>query len=61
MPPGWPRTGPYWLGNVLALYDRETRMWLDKITDVELVKAAYRANRKLPPPETLGLAVLEDE
>lgn len=45
---------PYWLGNVLALYDRETRRWLDKITDISLARAAYRAEKKLPPPETLG-------
>ncbi len=47
---------PYWLGNVLALYDRETRLWLDKITEFYLIRARYRADKKLPPPEEVGLA-----
>jgi len=46
---------PYWLGNVMALYERETRMWLDKITEVSLVRTRYGAEKKLPPPESLGL------
>jgi len=47
---------PYWLENVMALYDRETRLWLDKITDIALARAAYRAEKKLPPPDHLGLS-----
>ncbi len=46
---------PHWLGNVLALYDRETRLWLDKITEFSLVQWRYRTEKKLPPPESLGL------
>jgi hypothetical protein len=46
---------PYWLGNVMAMYERETRMWLDKITEVSLARARYGAEKKLPPPESLGL------
>ena len=45
----------YWLGNVMALYDRETRMWLDEIEVIRKAAAAYRSNRLLPPPEAVGL------
>ena len=51
---------PYWLANVLALYDRETRMWLDKISEFQLLRYNYRRQKKLPPPETLGLAEPEE-
>lgn len=46
---------PYWLGNVMALYERETRTWLDKITQFSLLARRYRTDKKLPPPEELGL------
>ncbi len=49
---------PYWLENVLALYDRETRLWLDKITEFSLARARYREEKTLPPPETLGLGAV---
>lgn len=39
----------------MALYERETRMWLDKITEASLVRTRYGAEKKLPPPESLGL------
>ena len=51
---------PYWLANVLALYDRETRMWIDKISEFQLLRYNYRRQKKLPPPETLGLAAPEE-
>ena len=51
---------PYWLANVLALYDRETRMWIDKISEFQLLRYNYRRQKKLPPPETLGLATPEE-
>jgi hexosaminidase len=45
----------YWLGNVMALYDRETRVWLDEIEVIRKATAAYRSNRLLPPAEAVGL------
>ena len=46
---------PYWLENTLALYDRETRMWLDKIAEFTLLRGRLRADDKLPAPAELGL------
>jgi hypothetical protein len=51
--------GPHWLDNVLALYDRETQMWLDKINEITLVGRRTGADRKLPPPEQLGFSQIE--
>jgi len=46
---------PYWLGNVMALYDRETRVWIDEIEVIRKAGVAYRTNRLLPPAEAVGL------
>ncbi len=46
---------PYWLGNVMILYDREARMWLEEIDTIRRAAAAYRTNRILPPAEAVGL------
>src|SRR5262249_21769471 len=47
---------PYWLDNVLALYDRETRIWLDKITELSLISLRYnQPEHRLPAPEAIGL------
>lgn len=44
---------PHWLGNVLALYDRETQMWLDKITDLATRRTV---NGRMATPEEMGFA-----
>ncbi len=46
---------PYWLGNVMALYDRETRIWLDKADEFRALNAQFRNTRLLPEPKKLGL------
>jgi hypothetical protein len=46
---------PYWLGNVMALYDRETRMWLDKADEFRALNARFRVTRLLPEPKKVGL------
>ena len=46
---------PYWLGNVMGLYERETRVWLDEIDTVRRAVATYRSTRLLPPAESVGL------
>ncbi len=46
---------PYWLGNVLAYYDREVKLWLDKVDDFRQAGIRYRQERKLPSAEELGL------
>ena len=51
---------PYWLANVLALYDRETRMWLDKISEFQILRHNHRQYKRLPPPETLGLTATHE-
>jgi len=46
---------PYWLGNIMGLYDRETRTWLDEIDTIRRAVATYRSTRLLPPAESVGL------
>jgi hexosaminidase len=45
---------PHWLGNVLALYDRETQMWLDKARELSTRRGT---NGRMATPEELGFAV----
>lgn len=46
---------PYWLENVLSLYERETRSWLDKIDEFRGMSGRFRTEKKLPTPEEVGL------
>jgi len=46
---------PYWLGNITALYDRETRMWLDKADEFRALGPLFRNTRLLPEPKKVGL------
>lgn len=46
---------PYWLGNVMVQYDRETRTWLDEIDVMRRAVATYRSTRLLPNSEVVGL------
>lgn len=46
---------PYWLGNVLALYDRDLQVWIDKLDTFRQCDLMMRLGAKLPAPESLGL------
>lgn len=46
---------PYWLGNVMALYDRETRMWIDKADEFRALGPQFRNTRLLLEPKKVGL------
>ena len=45
---------PCWLGNILALYDRDIQQWLTKLDALRQVDILMRSNHTLPPASTLG-------
>jgi hexosaminidase len=46
---------PYWLGNVLALYDHDLEGWITKLETVRLIEFGLRSGLRPPPIEQVGL------
>lgn len=47
---------PYWLGNILALYDRDTQAWLSKLDTMRQLELLLRMGVAPPPAKEIGLA-----
>jgi hypothetical protein len=47
---------PYWLGNVLAAFDRDLQVWSEKWDRVRVVTVEFRNGAALPTAESLGLS-----
>jgi hexosaminidase len=48
---------PYWLGNVLARYDKATQLWLDRIDRVTQARREWSRTHRLPPADSIAIAV----
>ena len=46
---------PYFLGNVLALYDLATQLWVSRAGRFTSAYSSWSANHTLPPPAELGI------
>ncbi|HET9327011.1 MAG TPA: beta-N-acetylhexosaminidase [Candidatus Eisenbacteria bacterium] len=46
---------PYWLGNVLAEFDRDLQVWAEKWDRIRVALVEFRNGTPLPAPEALGL------
>ncbi|HUZ04007.1 MAG TPA: glycoside hydrolase family 20 zincin-like fold domain-containing protein [Acidobacteriaceae bacterium] len=52
---------PYWLDNVLALYDMNMQMWIQRSMMFRAAEYQYEKTQTLPTPQELGLPVLATE
>ena len=46
---------PYWLDNVMAHYELNMELWIQRGIRFQEARAQWRQTQKLPPPEELGL------
>jgi len=46
---------PYWLHNNLALYDKATQLWLNRIDKLKAARAQWTTAHVLPPAASLGM------
>jgi len=46
---------PYWLHNVLALYDQSTQLWLSRIDKLNTIKRQWATTHTIPPASEIGL------
>jgi hypothetical protein len=46
---------PYWLRNVLALYDQSTQLWLARIDTIRTAQRQWMDTHTLPPASQLGI------
>lgn len=49
---------PYWLDNVMAHYELEMQLWIQRANRFSEASAQYRQTRVLPKPEEVGLPAL---
>jgi len=47
--------GPYWLGNLLVMYDAEALYWQNRARQFAGIVRQFTATGELPPPESLGI------
>jgi hexosaminidase len=45
---------PYWLGNVIAQFDRDLEVWSKKSDRIRVAIVSYRNGTPLPTPEQMG-------
>jgi hexosaminidase len=46
---------PYWLYNVLARYDLDAQLWIQRADKVAQARSEYGRTKKLPSPEEIGI------
>jgi len=47
---------PYWLGNILSLYDRDIQLWIEELNNFRYYEVLLRGGARPPSPAELGLA-----
>jgi len=46
---------PYWLGNVLARFDKATQLWIERMDRLTQARREWSRTHRLPPPDSIGL------
>lgn len=52
---------PYWIENVLARYDKETQLWIDRMDRFTAARREWNRTRKFPTAASLGVPTPEPQ